>query len=160
MRVGGRVESVARRRLTLDDGTARGTVRLADTIGRIDADFEVGEVINVIGRVERRGGRSPEVVVASAADLRRAAAVDIARSESTQPVSAAVAPGALADVAASKRPSGLGEPAPVSFAVWPAVALVALGLLSLGSVSGAAFLAWRAARPSRPAEGSDAEGAG
>ncbi len=74
VRVGGRLEAVAGRRLTLEDGTGRGTVKLAQGVEPIDPALRVGEIVNAKGRV-RAGRGGPEVVVDSAADVRRAAGV-------------------------------------------------------------------------------------
>jgi hypothetical protein len=76
VRVGGRLERIAGRLLTLDDGTASGDVRLSDSVAAIEPELRIGEVLNVTGRVQRRGRRGAhEVVVESAADVRRAVSV-------------------------------------------------------------------------------------
>ena len=75
VRVGGRVEAVGDRSLTLDDGTAAGTVRLDDGIEQFQPGFRIGEVVNAVGRVRRHRQRGSEVVVDSPADLRRAASL-------------------------------------------------------------------------------------
>jgi hypothetical protein len=160
VRVGGRVEAVAQRHLTLDDGTATGTVRLADTVERLDPGLKIGEVVNAIGRVERRRGRTLEVVVASAADLRRAATTELAEAGSTRAVSARIAPDSLAeenavdesvvpDVTSAGLPDG-----------WPAIVLGGLALVSVTLLVGAGLLAWRGARdttPSRDPAAADVE---
>ncbi len=76
VRVGGRLEHVTERLLTLHDGTARGNVRLGDAVEAIVPQLRVGEVLNVTGRVHRRARGSHEVVVDSAADVRRAVSLD------------------------------------------------------------------------------------
>jgi hypothetical protein len=88
VRVGGRVEARTQRRLTLDDGTATGTVRMSEAAGQVDPELEVGEVVNAIGRVLRRRDRSTEIVVESAADLRRASATDVRAVDPGRVVSA------------------------------------------------------------------------
>jgi hypothetical protein len=75
VRVGGRLERLEGTRLTLDDGTAVGHVRLADAVEPIEPPLQVGEVLNVVGRVRERAPGQPEVVVRSAADVSRAASL-------------------------------------------------------------------------------------
>ena len=160
VRVGGRVEAVAQRRLTLDDGTATGTVRLPDTVERLDPGLEVGEVVNAIGRVERRPGRTPEVVVASAADLRRAATIELAEAGPTRPVSARLAPDSLADETATGE-SVVPDVAPAGLPDgWPAIVLGGLALVSVTLLAGAGLLASRGSRdttPSRDAAAGDVD---
>jgi hypothetical protein len=105
VRVGGRVRTVAGQRLTIDDGTATASVRLAGAAAAIEPAIGIGEVVNASGRVRLRAAGAPEVVVEAPADLRRAANL------SWRPVSAA----------ASDRPSaivaGLPGGAPLSLPV-------------------------------------------
>ncbi len=105
VRVGGRVETVADRRLTLHDGTARGTVRFAATVEQVEPGFYVGEVINTTGRVERRGARAVEVVVGSAADVRRVASLRSTRDEALDAAVDASPPDPRPDPAPASRPS-------------------------------------------------------
>lgn len=159
VRVGGRVEQVAERRLTLDDGTARGSLRLADTAGRLDAAVRVGEVVNAIGRVQRHQQRGAEVVVGSVADVRRAA--DLARAGTA---TAEIRPVTSSDARATsgiidiERP---GSSPPVRVPVRPLLVLAgALGLLSASLLAGAGFLIWRGSRPPAPDADDARSGAG
>jgi hypothetical protein len=86
VRVGGRVDGAAGRRLSVDDGTAMGVVRLPQTGVALEPSAWVGQVVNATGRVERRDGGHREVVVRSASDVRRAAALTVApREEGSTP---------------------------------------------------------------------------
>lgn len=73
VRVGGRVQAMQDRRLTLEDGTASGLVRLGQAVGPVAGTIDVGDVVNATGRVMRRGDGRHEVLVMAASDLRRAA---------------------------------------------------------------------------------------
>ena len=101
VRVGGRVERVAGRRLTLDDGTAQARVRLASAIEPFEPALRVDEVLNVVGWVRARPG-GPEVVVRSRADVRRTAVAEtpvaVSPGEATSLTS-----GQLPDVATAMR---------------------------------------------------------
>ena len=81
VRVGGRVEDITEQRLTIDDGTATGVVRIPQRVAPILPEPKVGEVVNATGRVKRRTGGRREVVIDSAADLRRAASLVFAQDE-------------------------------------------------------------------------------
>ena len=149
VRIGGRVEAVDGRRLTLDDGTGRGTVRLGDAIEPVALALRVGEVLNATGLVqERRTGL--QVVVAAAADVRRAA----------RPVAAPMT--ALLSGAGSGRDTGLADAPPTAAVVAPAtaaldlpplLALVGLAGSALALLTTAAVLTWRAMRTTLPALG-------
>ena len=133
VRVGGRVERVAGRRLTLDDGTAQADVRLASAIEPFEPALRVDEVLNVVGWVRARPG-GPEVVVRSSADVRRTAVAEtpvaVSPGEATSLTS-----GQLPDVAtamragdASDRSSGL----PLGLLLPLACALAGLAVLLVG----------------------------
>ena len=86
VRIGGRVERIDGRRLTLDDGTAQADVRFAAAVEPFEPALQVEEVLNVVGHVRARPG-GLEVVVRTAADVRRTAVADstvgVAPSEPT-----------------------------------------------------------------------------
>ncbi|HSM33522.1 MAG TPA: lamin tail domain-containing protein [Anaerolineae bacterium] len=145
VRVGGRLEAIEDRHLTLDDGTGRATVRLAAEIGSIEPAPRPGEVVNATGRVQR-GRDGPEVVVGSVADLRWAAATVAysaagALSAESRPTSAAApvtTDSTVAPVPAGHRPlwdEGL-----------PLAAVTVVAGSSLGLLLSAALLARRARR--------------
>ena len=69
VRVGGRIVDVAAGHFTLDDGTARLSVRLADGVQLPEPDLQVGDVVNVVGRVRARAPGGIELMVHSAADI-------------------------------------------------------------------------------------------
>jgi hypothetical protein len=75
VQVGGRLERISGQQLLLDDGTAEGSVRLLDVVAPLEPTLRVGEVLNVTGRVRETAPHRYEVVVASAADVRRASAL-------------------------------------------------------------------------------------
>ena len=131
VRVGGRVETVADRRLTLDDGTARGTVRLAATMKQVEPGFYVGEVINATGRVERRGARAVEVVVGSAADVRRVASLRSTPDEAPDTGADVTPPDARSDPDDRR----LGQPSPLAPEAIMVLAGVVLLLLAAGGLS-------------------------
>lgn len=147
VRVGGRLERVSERLLTLDDGTASGSVRLTDGMDAIEPVLRVGEVLNVTGRVRRRGRTAHEVVVESAADVRRA--VSVSRPSTTR-VSGALAGqvqgvGAIPTVGPVTDEEG-GAAAGAGIDSLPLMlfaALVGAASLCFGAVG---FLHWRARR--------------
>jgi hypothetical protein len=139
--VGGRVEAVGERSLTLDDGTAAGTVRLDDGSEGFQPGFTVGEVVNAVGRVRRHRLRGSEVVLESPADLRRAASL----------TGAALVPpnGAEPPVAVPDPPEAGG--AAQAAGTWPGwgvvPAIVGLALAAVSLLASAGFIAWRGPRP-------------
>ena len=143
VRVGGRIEAVAGRRLTLDDGTARGTVRLATTAEYVEPGFRVGEIVNAVGRVQRHRERGSEVVVESVADVRRAASLVGQGQISAAETFAAVA-GRPAAVRGPQPAPELEAPASPAFpGTWVLLAVGALALVSVLLLGSAGFLAWR-----------------
>jgi hypothetical protein len=146
VRVGGRVEAIAERRLTLDDGTAQATLRLAASIEPIDPKLQIGEIINATGRVRHRAGGRPEVLVAAAADLRRAASLgyEVGDSASTSVTESSEG----YDAAVAQSPSAI-EPVATGD-VAPLVLVGGLGLMAVILLGSAAWLAWRS-RGSMPA---------
>ncbi len=144
VRVGGRVEAVAGRRLTLDDGTASGTIRLGEAIEPLELGLHVGEVVNATGRVRaRRTGA--EVVVAAATDVRRAsrpvaASIEAPRSDAGR------LDGAGGSTAPGPDTHGAGllaAPAAGGLDVRPVVAVAGLAAAALLLLSAAAVVAWR-----------------
>ena len=135
VRVGGRVETIANRSLTLDDGTARGTVRLAATVKQVEPGFEVGEVINATGRVERRGAHAVEVVVASAADVRRVASLRSTPDEALDTRADVPPRDARSDRATTPRPSEPAGPQAIIVLVGVGLLLLAAGGLSATTVA-------------------------
>jgi hypothetical protein len=144
VRVGGRLERIDGHQLTLDDGTARGSVRLGDGVGPFEPELSVGEVLNVTGRVRRRARGGREVVVRAAADLRRAVPITHLQSSITKP-------GTMAPVAAiGAIPTvGPGTVAPEagqgSTIVRPLLMLLVLALLIVGTtlLGAAGLMVWR-----------------
>ena len=152
VRVGGRVKALDGRRLTLDDGTASGTVRLGGAIEPRELALHVGEVVNAIGRVQaRRTG--PEVVVASAADVRRAAR-PVAASLEAPLVDARWLVGAggptdpIRDARVADAPAA---PAPRALDVRPLLVIGGLATAALLLLSAAAVVAWRSRGAVSPA---------
>ncbi len=147
VRVGGRVEDIAPDRLTLDDGTASGIVRIPETVAPLEPRLRLGEVVNATGRVTRRAGRPAEVVVESAADLRRAAG--LAPSQSHLDEALLLGPPTSEQVHA---PSIGGVQAAAAGAFDPAIVagLATLGLLCAGCFVVAGWLAWRTRRGPAP----------
>jgi len=151
VRVGGRVEEVAERRLTLDDGTARGTVRLADSVERLEPAIEVGEVVNAVGRVRRHRQRGSEVIVESVADVRRAASlVGEQVNDGFAPVDGRIGPSALPVVEVDHPDEGPLIP------VLPLLLLAGiLGLVATSFLAAAGYILWRSTRTA-PAATEDA----
>ena len=146
VRVGGRVEAVGDRSLTLDDGTAAGRVRLDDGIERFQPGFRMGEVVNAVGRVRRHRQRGSEVVVDSLADLRRAASLGASAVTQTTDRYAVVA-ALQADIeleAVEAEPPV--QPAQASLTGWAVLAICGLALASVSLLGAAGFVAWRGAR--------------
>jgi hypothetical protein len=136
VRVGGRLETIEGRRLTLDDGTARGRVRLAAEAGSMKPAPRPGEVVNATGRVER-GRDGPEVVVGSVADLRWAAATAVHFAEepwsggwNSSPASSTAAP---AEGAAGAPTTSGGQSVMEGLPLFAAVGLAASALLLLAA---------------------------
>ncbi len=150
VRVGGRIDTVAGRRLTLDDGTAQGTVRFADDVVIIEPELRVGEVINATGRVRSRPG-GPEVIVETAADVSRAARSGTPSSERTT-LPALI--GGSGSVLARDPTDVLDAPVLLAgTAPWaatvdqlPLLVTVGLTLTSLACIASAALLSWRTRR--------------
>ncbi|MEA2026624.1 MAG: OB-fold nucleic acid binding domain-containing protein, partial [Chloroflexota bacterium] len=140
VRVGGRLEAIEGPRLTLDDGTGRGTVRFADGVGPLDPELRVGEVVNATGRVRQRTGR-PEVVVQAIADVRRAAAL----GERPPAELFAPRPTPPPDTALALGTEAASTPAPqaAASAFLPLVGISGLAGSSLLLLGSAALLAWR-----------------
>lgn len=142
VRVGGRVEVVAERRLILDDGTAQGVVRLDDTATAFEPALRVGQVVNATGRVRHRDGR-PEVLVAAASDVRRAATLVSAE----RPASPTFAPAWARRSDAASTDAAFG-PTPTSSGAMdrlvPLLVLAALGAIAFVLLTSAAVWAWRA----------------
>jgi len=144
VRVGGRVKALDGRRLTLDDGTASATVRLGEAIEPRELALDVGEVVNATGRVQtRRTG--PEVVVASAADVRRAARPVAASLESplvdARWLDGAVgSPGRIPDARIAGAPD---VPSANGLDPRPLIAVGGLAAAALLLLSAAAAVAWR-----------------
>jgi hypothetical protein len=153
VRVGGRVEAVRQRRLTLDDGTAAGTVRLAERAGPLDPSLELGDVVNAVGRVQRRRDQTMEVVVGSAADLRRAASTRVEALSADRPVAARL-PLAVASSLESAGPADGTTASPPTSRVWYLFLLGAIALVACGSLVAASLLAWHQHR--QPPEAPDA----
>jgi len=154
VRVGGRVEAIAQRRVTLDDGTAQGIVRFADAVDPIEPRLRVGEVINATGRVKRRASGRPEVVVEAAADVRRAGALGSGAAQDTStdrsmPLSASlVVP--VGEPQPPNVPLRVGAK-PIPLALMAVAGLVIVAIILLSS---AALLAWRSrASSSAPTPG-------
>lgn len=150
VRVGGRVRAMQGRRLTLDDGTARGVVRLGDAVGPVVGAIDVGDVVNAIGRVRRRGDGRHEVLVMTSADLRGASQLVAAPSSPTTGARDEASAPATALIAASgllQQPAGEPTTGPaVPLLVAAAVSLIS-GVLLL-AVAG--LFAWRVRHRPRP----------
>lgn len=145
VRVGGRVSQIAGQRLTLDDGTAEGVVRLADSVERTDPAIRVGEILNAVGRVERHRRRGLEVVVKSGTDVRRAARLSGPGPGPSAPVAPVDPPGL--DVAGAHA-----EP-PDAAPVLPLLLLTGvLGLLATSLLAAAGFVHRREPRPGADAD--------
>jgi hypothetical protein len=156
VRVGGRIEVIEGPRLTLHDGTGRGTVRLGAATEAMDPQLRVGEVVNATGRVRRRTTGTPEVVVESASDIERAAglggwppAPDIPEQTSSFPGGASMpaGEGGASLPLATDRDAQPAEP----------VALLGIGGLagtSIALLASAGLMAWRSRRvPLPPSSG-------
>ncbi len=147
VRVGGRLEAIEGRRLTLADGTGRGTVRIADGVGPLDPELRVGEVVNATGRVRQRTGR-PEVVVQTAADVRRAAAL----GERPLAESFAPRPTLLPGIALASGTEAAPAPPPqaAAAALLPFLAIGGLAGTSFVLLGSAALLLWRSRKSPLP----------
>jgi hypothetical protein len=159
VRVGGRLESIDDYRLTLHDGTASGSVRLAPGLPALEPPLRLGEILNVTGRVRERSGASPEILVRSVADVRRAATL------------AATAPGLASDARWSSLSARMAGPAlsadpspaaiPAAGTTVPLVIVLVVGSAALVCLLLAAgWLTWRwwSSRP--PDTGRDAVAGG
>jgi hypothetical protein len=159
VRVGGRVEAVADRRLTIDDGTAQGSLRLADAAGRFDPAIRVGEIVNAVGRVRRHRQHGTEVVVGSVADVRRAARLGGSLPTATE-TRAGILGRTVAEVGplvVTPMPLGLAGPIETTASPLRRLPLVplllvtaVLGLVSAAALAAAGVLIWRGSRPSGP----------
>ena len=133
VRVGGRIAAAAPRRLTIDDGTATGVVRIPDGAAPLDPAPAVGEVVNALGRVRPRGNGPTEVVVRSRADVHRASTLSpVVPPRAADPVSV------LSDVLAADPPTAMAprDTDVVTLLLAPAVglAVASLTLLAIGGV--------------------------
>jgi hypothetical protein len=146
VRVGGRVEAVGDRSLTLDDGTAAGTVRLDGGIEQFQPGFRLGEVVNAVGRVRRHRQRGSEVVVDSPADLRRAASLGgepATQTTDTYGVVAARRADIEPQVLEAESPA---QPAGRPLGSWVLLVIGGLALASVSLMGSAGFVAWRGSR--------------
>jgi hypothetical protein len=143
VRVGGRLERIAGRQLTLRDDTGSGAVRAPASAVELAPALALGEVLNVSGVVRRRGNGTSEVVVTSVADIRRAASL------------AAPEPQIAFLSAVAKDPATAATPVPADRTSDPAPDLgmllvaAAIGLLFVAGAAGAAawLLLRRSAQP-------------
>ena len=150
VRVGGRVEAIAERRVTLDDGTAKGVIRLADAVERIDPKLEIGEVINAVGRVQRRPSGRPEVIVETAADVRRGATLGRGAAASAPAVRRMPLSAPLAASIEEPRMPHASIPADTSPIPLLLIAVAGLTVVAIVLLGSAALLAWRSPRSPLP----------
>ncbi|HZW01150.1 MAG TPA: hypothetical protein VFF55_06230 [Candidatus Deferrimicrobium sp.] len=137
VRVGGRVERIEGRLLTLDDGTAEAAVRLAAAVAPFEPALQLDEVLNVVGRVRGRPGGRLEVLVRTGADVRRAIISASAQRVSSDAVTTLMS-AALPEVATAALSTGSRDPAGSStLPLLPplAVALAGLAVLLLGGAA-------------------------
>jgi hypothetical protein len=157
VRVAGALRAIDTSLLTLDDGSARGLVRLLDTAPRFDPPLSLGEVVNVTGTVATRDVGGWEIVATTEGVLRAsrltlalpAPSVLDAASGDPSPSASAAGGGAATEAAppANARPANdLGR---LLFAL-----LVGLGIAALVVLVG--VLGSRAARRRRVMHGSEA----
>jgi hypothetical protein len=137
VRVGGRVERIDGRHLTLDDGTAEAAVRLAASVAPFEPPLQVDEVLNVLGRVRGQPGGRLEVVVRTGADIRRAivpAPAERGSSETLTTLTSAALPEAATAALTTGTPDAAGGSA-LSLLPPLAVALSGLAVLLLGGAA-------------------------
>jgi hypothetical protein len=114
----------------------------------LEPRLELGEVVNAVGRVRARRGQAAEIVVESAADIRRAATFAGVSADTTGHgtftiPAAGVLDRSIVDVVDP-------EPSPAAPALpWPAL-VVGLTMLSAVLLGGAALVAWRSMRSEQP----------
>lgn len=141
VRVGGRVEAVDGLRLTLHDGTARGSIRLADRMPRLDPPVRVGEILNITGKVRERGAGGLEIVVDDVADVRRASSLS-----STPDAGQAGRWSSLsAQLPATTRVADAPTPTPPATLASPLLPMLALGgvVVLVCVLCAAGWLWWR-----------------
>jgi hypothetical protein len=136
VRAGGSLAAHAEDHLVIDDGTAQARVRTEGGLGVSTAALEVGDVVNVTGRVERDPEGAHEIVMRSVADLVRAADLGPGATAATAAPAAAAphAAGLLAPDRPAERPG-------VAQAVLVALAGVLLLVLATLAAIGFAWLA-------------------
>jgi len=134
VRVGATVAAVDGPSIVLRDGVVTGRVRLIDGLPSGDAPLSPGEVVNVTGTVSRPAtGGDPELI-ASAADLTRAARLALpvmAPETAVEPV--------------DDRPAAAAGPSETAGA-GPGPITLAMLALAAAAIAGGTALAWRARR--------------
>jgi hypothetical protein len=148
VRVGGRVQSLQDRRLTLEDGTASGLVRLGQAVGSVAGTIDVGDVVNATGRVKRRGDGRHEVFVMAAADLRQASQLTATGSSAATMASVTSAPANAWEAVPGPQHATTGEPLGEV-----EIPLLVAALLSLAAgvllLAGAGLWVWRSGHRQR-----------
>jgi cell division septation protein DedD len=114
--VGGNVTAIDGLRLTIDDGTGTGVVRLYGDAGPLAEMFAIGDLINAVGMVERNAAGGLEVAVGDPGGVARLAPVGPGQET---PIGATTLP-----VQAAGHGTALGD----ASANWALVIVVALAL--------------------------------
>jgi hypothetical protein len=109
VRVGGLIAAIDGLSVTIDDGSARATVRLPEAARPLLLQFAIGDPLNVVGRVVPFGG-GWEVVVADPADVWRVGRLGLA------PTPTAARPGPTAGATAEGGPALPDGAAPAALA--------------------------------------------
>jgi hypothetical protein len=143
VRAGGSLTTLGDDHLVIDDGTGHARVRVEDGPPVEDAALEVGDVVNVIGRVEADAAGEHEIVARSAADIVRAAGLASGTAAlSSGTASTGLPEGGLLQGAGHERalPDAAGRPG-----VAQAVLLTLLGVLFIvAGTLGALGVGWLA----------------
>jgi hypothetical protein len=142
VRVGGRVVDVASDGITLDDGTGRLSVHLAEGAGLLEQPLQVDDVVNVVGRVRARRAGEIELLVRSASDILTAGAVPGDRPAPESADRALLAASVAAPTALDGPPPTSGGGASSGLPVMALVAAVLGGLSALFLAVGVLLLRW------------------
>jgi hypothetical protein len=148
VRVGGRVTAVTSEQVSIDDGTAAASLRVASGAFSIDLAPPVGDVINATGTVEGADDGPWVVVLESLADIVAPGTV----------VAPSLTPGlAGPSITAAAAGAAIEQPRPGQAVPVPLIAAGLIGVGATGIATTLAVLRWRQ-RQRRPTDEAPADG--
>jgi hypothetical protein len=142
VRVGGRVVGVAADGFTLDDGTGRLSVRLAEGAGFLEPPLLVDDVVNVVGRVRATRAGGIELLARSTSDILTAAAMPSDRPGAEDPDRALLSASVAGPTGLDSSPPAAGAGPSSGLPVLPLMAALLGGLSLLLLAAGVLLVRW------------------